>query len=130
MLTGIAKRRLEDAILSMGPAELIEVILDHALMRLQCIQDAGEDAPWETLRPHLVGCQQAVTLLLEGVVSPQAKVDKNVHELAGRLRTLYLWAINALVQADLQRKRPPVKALQKVLGDIAVGWKQGVLGRV
>jgi len=124
-----ARRRLEDAILSMGPAELIEVVLDHALMRLQCLRDAGPDAPWDSVRPHLQGCQRAVTLLLEGLVSPQAKVDARTQELAGDLRSLYLWIIQQLVKADVQRTRPPVEDLTRVLEDIADGWKRGVLGR-
>lgn len=129
MTPGAAKRHLADAIQSMGKAELIEVILDHALMRLQCIRDLGPDAPWEELRPHLVGCQKAVGLLLEGVVPPHAKVDAGVQDLASRLRTLYVWVIGELVQSDVKRRRPNVDALERVLNDISQGWKIGVLGR-
>jgi flagellin-specific chaperone FliS len=129
MTSALAKRHLRDAIMSMGRAELVEVVFDQALMRLQCIRELGEDAPWDQVRPHLVGCQQAVTVLLEGVVSPQAQVGDDVQALAGRLRSLYLWAIQTLVKADVTRTRPNVAALEKVLGNLADGWRRGVLGR-
>jgi flagellin-specific chaperone FliS len=129
MTPGMARRRLEDSVLSMGPAELIEVIFDHALMRLQCLKEAEDDAPWETLRPHVLGCQRSVTLLLEGLVAPNAPVAESVQDLARPLRALYLWIIDTLVQADLRRQKPPVEALEKILGELASAWKQAVVGK-
>ncbi len=129
MSAAVAERHLRASVMSMSGPELTLFVYDLALTRLECIRELGPQAPWEELRPHLMAAQQAVTALLECVVSPRAAVAPEVQEMAGNLRSLYLWAIQTLVQSDIHRSFPPVEDLQKVLGNLADGWRRGVLGR-
>jgi flagellin-specific chaperone FliS len=132
MRTIVAERRrmMETAVQSMGPAEQIELVFDHALLHLEAARDMSGEAAWEDVRPHLSECQKAVSVLLESLLNPEAPgADPAAVAMAANLRGLYLFVINALIKADMSRTQPPYQGLLQVLGDLADGWKKGVLGR-
>lgn len=129
-ITAERRRMMETAVLSMGPAEQVELVLDHALLNLEAARDLGVDAPWDQVRPHLGKCQKAVALLMESLINPEAPgADPAAVALAANYRGLYLYIIENLIKADMSRTPPPYASLLQVLGDLAEGWKKGVLGR-
>lgn len=128
--TAERRRMMESTVMSMNPAEQIELVMDHALLHLQAVRDLGPDSPWERQRPHLMQAQKAVSLLLESLLRPDAEgAEPEAVKMAGDFRALYLFVINQIIAADLKRTPPPVEGLMRVLGNLADGWKKGVLGR-
>jgi flagellin-specific chaperone FliS len=124
------RKMMESSVMSMNPAEQIALVMDHALLHLEAARDLGPGVPWDQLRPHLMQAQKAVSLLLESLLSPEAEgADPAAVAMAGRFKELYMFVINQIIQADLRRELPPLDGLLRVLGDLAEGWKKGVLGR-
>ena len=124
------RKMMESSMLSMNPGEQVAWVMDQAMLHLEAARDLGAQAPWEELRPHLRDAQKAVSWLLESLLAPDSPgADPDALALAGRFKELYMFVINQIIQADLQRQLPPLDGLLRVLGDLAEGWKQGVLGR-
>jgi flagellin-specific chaperone FliS len=124
------RKMMESSMLSMNPGEQIAWAMDQALLNLEAARDLGKDADWQELRPHLMKAQKAVSWLLESLLAPDAPgADPAALAMAGRFKDLYMFVINQIIQADLRRQLPPLDALLQVMGDLAEGWKKGVLGR-
>ena len=129
-ITAERRKMMESSIMSMGPAEQIELVFDHALLNLEAARDLPAGTAWEDVRLYLNKAQRAVSLLMESLINPQAPgADPDAVALASNLRDLYLFVNGALIKADMSRTHPPYDGLLKVLGNLADGWKKGVLGR-
>jgi len=124
------RKMMQSSVSSMNPAEQIAWVMDEAMLNLEAARDMGPGARWEELRPHLMKSQKAVSFLLESLLAPDAAgADAAAIAMAGRFKDLYMFVINQIIQADLRRELPPLDGLLRVLGDLAEGWKKGVLGR-
>ena len=124
------ERMLEASIMTLGPAELIEVVLDRAISELERAQALGPDAQWDQVRFHLLRSQRALGLLVESLASgDKVARDAEARAVVDKLGGLYGYVIDNIATADFERKAPSYEPLLKVLGEISDGWRKSVLGR-
>lgn len=104
-----------------GPAQLVLMLFDGALVRLDVARDAIAEG--------------RITLAHESIVKVQAIVDELQISLdhdrggsvASNLSSLYVYCSEQLVEANIHKDPAPLEEAAKVLRGLRDAWDQGVV---
>src|SRR5687767_4426526 len=113
-----AYRRTE--VMTSNKETILLMLYAGAIRSLKKAIEAGEANDFATAGPHIMKVQEIVTELCATL-----NFEKG-GELAHTLQGLYLFILQRLVTANIERKVEPLHASLKILSNLNEAWEQAV----
>ncbi|MFE4197566.1 flagellar export chaperone FliS [Paenarthrobacter sp. NPDC056912] len=107
----------DDAVLSAPPARLLTMLYDRLLLDLKRAQLAQENANWDVARENLLHAQAIVAEL-------QSTLRTDLWDGAASLASIYEYAMQALIGANIYRDVERTKESIELLEPLRQGWHE------
>ena len=107
----------DDAVLSAPPARLLTMLYDRLLLDLKRARLAQENANWDSARENLLHAQAIVAEL-------QSTLRVDLWDGAASLASIYEYAMQALIGANIYRDVERTKECIELLEPLRQGWHE------
>ena len=107
----------DDAVLSAPPARLLTMLYDRLLLDLKRARLAQENSNWDSARENLLHAQAIVAEL-------QSTLRVDLWDGAASLASIYEYAMQALIGANIYRDVERTKECIELLEPLRQGWHE------